>query len=451
MIERAAAGVTSVLAHELPSHEVAAAWVHSGALVQHAIANGLTADQGSIPVTLNALAEAHPALAGLVDPDVNRAFTAPEPNLTPVEQLWREQSILDSPQRTDGRALGDLYQAISVEARKGRALCQTPRFVSDMLWDLTVPDAIDAFGPDLRIIDPSCGAGHMLVEAAINLAAGWGTPAGTQHPTFDQALDAVHGVDLDPYAAQIARYRLLALACRHSGRRWTAAQAPRDLPIHVAAADSLLDESEPLLRRGQYHVILANPPYIVVKDKAINEAIRARYPETCSGKYSLALPFFQLMNELMVPGGFCAQLTANNFMKREFGRKFVEQYLPAYDLTWVIDTSGAYIPGHGTPTVILAHRNQPQVDETVTVIQGVRGEPRAPEDPAKGVVWTAIRAIVDRKLSARRFATGAAAWAAEHPAPAGTPARLRRPQPVAARVGGQMSLFDPVGDPVGAP
>ena len=39
--------------------------------------------------------------------------------------------------------------------------------------------------------------------------------------------------------------------------------------------------------------------------------------------------------------------------------KLVEEVLPSLDLTDVIDTSGAFIPGHGTPTVILAGRNQP--------------------------------------------------------------------------------------------
>lgn len=404
---RAATAVAAELTARMPA-QAAAAWVHAGALTQHAIGNGLVNEQGSLPATLAALAEAHPALAGLAEPQVNPALTVPVPELTAVEQLWREHSILDAPYRTDGRLLGDLYQALSAEARKSRALCQTPQFVSDLLWDLTVPDAVHTFGPGIQLIDPSCGTGHMLVEAAIRL------PGATRaRPRdFEQALDAVHGVDLDPYAAQIARYRLLALTCQYGGRRWSAAQAPRDLTIHVAAADSLLDESEPLLQRGRYHVVLANPPYITVKDPQVNAAIRARYRQSCHGRYSLALPFMQLMNELMVPGGYCAQLTANSFMKREFGRPFIEQYLPAYDLTWVIDTSGAYIPGHGTPTVILAHRNQPPTRDTVTTIQGVRGEPTQPADPARGVVWAAIRQAVDNTLSARRFAAGAAAWAA---------------------------------------
>ena len=51
--------------------------------------------------------------------------------------------------------------------------------------------------------------------------------------------------------------------------------------------------------------------------------------------------------------GFIGMIVANSFMKREFGKKLIEDVLPHLDLTHVIDCSGAYIPGHGTPTVIL--------------------------------------------------------------------------------------------------
>ena len=68
--------------------------------------------------------------------------------------------------------------------------------------------------------------------------------------------------------------------------------------------------------------------------------------------------------------GYVGQITANSFMKREFGKKLIEHFFAQkVDLTHVIDTSGAYIPGHGTPTVILvwpqhdhrtgAHRSAP--------------------------------------------------------------------------------------------
>ena len=48
-------------------------------------------------------------------------------------------------------------------------------------------------------------------------------------------------------------------------------------------------------------------------------------------------------------------------MKREFGKKLIEEFFPRVDLTHVIDTTGAYIPGHGTPTVILFGRNRKPV------------------------------------------------------------------------------------------
>ena len=66
-------------------------------------------------------------------------------------------------------------------------------------------------------------------------------------------------------------------------------------------------------------------------------------------------------------------ITANSFMKREFGKKLIEEFFPTVDLTHVIDTSGAYIPGHGTPTVILFGRNRRPVGDEVRAVLGHPG------------------------------------------------------------------------------
>jgi hypothetical protein len=96
------------------------------------------------------------------------------------------------------------------------------------------------------------------------------------------------------------------------------------------------------------------------------------------------VPFAQLFFELAVPpqadgrgAGYVGQITANSFMKREFGKKLITHFFAAkVDLTHVIDTSGAYIPGHGTPTagslrswVIAGHC----LDEVVWAAVGVSG------------------------------------------------------------------------------
>ncbi len=329
----------------------------------------------------------------------------------------------------DTRFLGDLYQDLSEATRKKYALLQTPIFIEDFILQRTAEPAIAEFGlPDFKLIDPACGSGHFLLGAFAHILQHWRTaePATTERELVNRALKSIYGVDLNPYAAAIARFRLLLAAMRqcHITRL---SDAPA-FNINIVCGDSLLhgspgteqtvldfhelahvyqSEDLPELQRiltpGQYHAVVANPPYITVKDSALNQAYRDRYPEVCYRQYSLSVPFLQRIFSLACPGGFTGQITANSFMKREFGKKLVESYLPKMDLTHLIDTSGAYIPGHGTPTVILFGRNRPPVAPAVRAVLGIKGEPSTPADPAHGQVWSAILHQIDRVGSQSDF------------------------------------------------
>lgn len=342
---------------------------------------------------------AHPATAGFADPAANPAMRATP---GPAALAALDDALTASPDHGwDTWTVGDLYQELSAEARKERALAQTPRFIAYPLVDWTVERVMLELGDgakNIRVIDPACGTGHLLVAAVRKVRH---LPHRMGMLRADRAVDAVRGIDLDPYAALIARWRL-AVECLPYSRPAIWGGLDPDLPIHVAAADSLLD-THPLLKPGQYHAVVANPPYITVKDAGQREAIRSRYRDVCHGKYSLAVPFMPLLHRLAVPGGWVGQLTANSWMKREFGKPLIERYLPTIDLRWVIDTSGAYIPGHGTPTCILISRNRPPVGDKVRTVLGVRGEPSKPADPARGAVWTAIEEAVERAERAERY------------------------------------------------
>ena len=105
-----------------------------------------------------------------------------------------------------------------------------------------------------------------------------------------------------------------------------------------------------MLAFGSYHAVFGNPPYITVKDKQESDAYRDRYA-SCYREYSLSVPFAERIFKLAIRGslegvgaGYTGQITANSFMKREFGKKLIEEFFPGVDLTHVIDTSGAYIP-----------------------------------------------------------------------------------------------------------
>jgi uncharacterized protein DUF7008/Eco57I restriction-modification methylase len=331
----------------------------------------------------------------------------------------------------DTRFLGDLYQDLSEHAKKAYALLQTPVFVEEFILERTLEPALATFGlADTTVIDPTCGSGHFLLGAFAHLFRSWcEAEPGTNHRELAQrSLNAIGGVDLNPFAASIARFRLLVAALRVSGiTRLSDAPA---YPIHVAVGDSLLHGDPPgvlpgtlvgdeatgaaahgyatedveqarVLLSRSWSVVVGNPPYITVKDPALNALYRARF-HTCRGKYSLGVPFTERFSQLARPAngnaeraGFVGLITANSFMKREMGRTLIEKWVPSHDLTHLIDTSGAYIPGHGTPTVILFGRNRRPVASTVRAVMSIRGEPSTPDEPEKGLVWLSIVELVD--------------------------------------------------------
>ena len=355
------------------------------------------------------------------------------------------------------RFLGDLYQDLSEATRKRYALLQTLEFVEEFILDRTLTPAIREFGyREARLIDPTCGSGHFLLGGFHRLLAEWQRNEPSRNPVdmAQKALDAVAGVDLNPFAVAISRFRLFVAALQASGVKRLA--NAHDFKVSVAIGDSLLHgtrfgltQSQELFDAAQshadtglahayasedlaevqrilgcqYHAVVGNPPYIVVKDAALNAAYRRKYA-SCHMKYSLGAPFTERFFELALSArdghgaGFVGLITANSFMKREFGSKLIEQVLPRLDLTHVVDTSGAYIPGHGTPTVILFGRHRPPVDASVRTVMGIKGEPSTPDDPAQGLVWSAIVGQIDQAGSESDFVsvadTSRAAFA-KHP------------------------------------
>jgi hypothetical protein len=335
------------------------------------------------------------------------------------ESLWSFRGV-------DTRFLGDVYQDLSEFAKKTYALLQTPEFVEEFILDQTLEPAL-AERPleGFTVIDPTCGSGHFLLGAFHRLLERWQrqTPALGPRALASKALASVYGVDINPFAVAIARFRLMVAALDASGDK--SIEKLIDIELNLAAGDSLIwgahqqaisddlwstgkgqfalsvenaDALKSILQR-EHDVVVGNPPYIVVRDAALNATYRRLY-STCHRQYALTVPFMELFFDLAktdVDGkpGWVGQITSNSFMKREFGSKLIEEFLSTRDLNRVIDTSGAYIPGHGTPTVIIVGRNRSPIGDTVRAVLGIRGEPGRPDEPAKGKVWSAIVNHID--------------------------------------------------------
>ncbi|MEU0487727.1 BREX-2 system adenine-specific DNA-methyltransferase PglX [Nocardiopsis sp. NPDC006139] len=386
----------------------------------------------------------------LFHPDHNPLYQIPlsHDGARALVEFWRErdaEGVLvhdftdplneDGTQGWDTRFLGDLYQDLSENARKTYALLQTPEFVEEFILDRTMDPAVREFGyRELKMIDPTCGSGHFVLGAFRRLVRLWaeGQPVMDAHERVRAALDSVHGVDINPFAVAIARFRLLVAAMAAANIRTFVEAGRYDWPIHLAVGDSLIQdrqleldleteengeslasfsyatedvyEHRDILKPGRYHVVVGNPPYITVRDKNLNDLYRKTY-DACSGSYALSVPFAQRFFELAKRGGvdgfgygMIGQITSNSFMKREFGTRLIEEFFAhRVELVEVVDTSGAYIPGHGTPTVILVGRRRAGKgrSSTIRTVRGIQGEPSVPERAEGGLVWSEIVSHID--------------------------------------------------------
>ena len=332
----------------------------------------------------------------------------------------------------DTRFLGDAYQDLSEHAKKTYALLQTPEFVEEFILDQTLEPALaDRPLEGFTVIDPTCGSGHFLLGAFAPPARALATPRprvsarGNSSPKPSTASTASTST---PSPSPSPGSGLLVAALHAAGD--TSIEQQIGYTPHLAAGDSLLWGApqqaldDDLLTLGQtvradatentaalkeilhrhHDVVVGNPPYITPKDAALNATYRQMYRDL-PRQYALTVPFMELLFHLAHPSGqerpagWVGQITSNSFMKREFGSKLIEQFLPTVDLRMVIDTSGAYIPGHGTPTVIIMGRNQrPSARHSA---RGARGAGRAgrPDVPAKGLVWSSIVEHVDEPAS----------------------------------------------------
>jgi hypothetical protein len=162
------------------------------------------------------------------------------------------------------------------------------------------------------MIDPTCGSGHFLLGGFQRLVDEWARnePSRNRRDGAQKALDAVAGVDLNPFAVAIARFRLWIAALKVSEVH-RLSEAPNfrlsvvigDSLLHgkrfgLTATESMFERAEDYSNTGlahayasedleevqrilgrQYHAVVGNPPYIVVADAALNSKYRTLYAE----------------------------------------------------------------------------------------------------------------------------------------------------------------------------
>lgn len=359
----------------------------------------------------------------LVQRFLDDVWRRPDPN----REGWLRFDFRPDPARGDvgfeTRFIGDLYQELDAEIRERYALLQTPHFISQFILEHTLLKRFEEKDfREVTLLDPTCGSGHFCVDAfwmfvdRYEGASGKGRDelSAAERTQIARTIIEKHlfGCDINPYATALAHFRLALAACDYAEP--TSLRDFRDLHFNLVTIDSLIpyerllvghwradtslaqafgqpdaiERALPVLRK-RYDVVVGNPPYIQARDAEKRSLYREHY-DSAYRKFGLSTPFTERFLHLAVEGGSVGLINSNAFARRQFGKKLIERVLPRYDLETLIDLSGAYIPGHGTPTVILFARNQSPTSRTVLVFSNLRGEESTPTDPAKSKVWTSV-------------------------------------------------------------
>lgn len=270
----------------------------------------------------------------------------------------------------------------------------TPKPIAEYLAQSLSP-AFASLPPQAQaILDPACGAGHLLLPAAhVWLASqdfAQSQPA-RKEELLKQLLEQVlWGLERDKELVEITGFALY-LFCRKIGG---SSNLPADLNLPIpqiyyltATTGSLALGLEPIAAkdlRGQgknlsdcipneFAAVVMNPPYLSTRtmDSTTAEFLRRHYTQ---GSGDLYTAFIELAVRLLAPGGRLATIVQKSFLFIQRYRKFRLSLLEACKLKALVDLGpGAFSsrPGEKVSSAILIFekKNAPITDEQPTASQ----------------------------------------------------------------------------------
>jgi hypothetical protein len=184
-----------------------------------------------------------------------------------------------------------------------------------------------------RLLEPSFGAGDVLLAAVERLLASF-TAAGGSPKRGDELRDAIRAVEVHPASFVGVRAALRNLLIG----RWGAPPAVADaLCDHWLVCDDFL--LAPIA--GTFEIVVGNPPY--VRQERIPGPLLAEYRRRYSTVYDRAdlyVPFFERGLQLLQEHGRLAFICANRWLKNKYGGPLRALIARDFHLSHYIDMEG---------------------------------------------------------------------------------------------------------------
>jgi methylase of polypeptide subunit release factors len=233
------------------------------------------------------------------------------------------------------RRLGEVHERLGAH-RKPRGLYYTPQALAAYMAEAALEKILRECESAeqlraVKVVDPACGCGALLIEAFAAFLAHHRRVAGGADPDAATRMGILRGnlfgMDIDGRAVAIAKLALLAAAL--DGVPHDPALVRSDAAPNIRRGDALAAaETE-----GGFDCVLANPPYVDSETMSgggrgsARAAIAERFA-TAKGNWDMYVPFIEKGMEILKPGGFMAVLTPDKWISKPFGRALRKTFLP---------------------------------------------------------------------------------------------------------------------------
>lgn len=295
-----------------------------------------------------------------------------------------EQTVLEEYHKKELEIM-DYLHLVTFEIRKKLGQYATPSsIVRYILKSVGYTPSKDIF--DKKLIDPACGSGAFLVEAAriyLNALKRANIPLCKWYPMI---IESIVGIDIDFNACLFSRLNLSTLLAP-SILEFVAkngVEKLKPLPVYCANTLQLLaSESEnnplfygrPRIRlKGRFNFVVGNPPYFKIKNMEQN--IKDAFSESIYGHPNAYALFIQAGIEMLSAKGELGFIVPRSMLSGLYFknlRAFVEKEAAVKEIVYISDRKKIFNNVlHGTMILSLKRKRPDKEKINISFIQSLK-------------------------------------------------------------------------------
>ena len=203
---------------------------------------------------------------------------------------------------------------------KSKGVVYTPPFLANFM----IHNILDVYD-DITwstILDPACGCGVFVIEAAKYLFEKYTKMFDKELPIKVKKsilLKHLRALDIDSQAIEITKARLCMLLGEY-----------HDFSSIILQRNSLA------CMWPSCNVIIGNPPYVRCKNMEADTKELVKYYKTYNGNADLSSYFIEKAMTTLTDNGILTYVTSNTWLKTEAGKK-LRNFISQYDIAEMID------------------------------------------------------------------------------------------------------------------